>query len=106
MNELVRDIDLCLLEGCTVQKVDSGDWDLQIHLEPAGFVGIDGAWTYHHAWGETSHNKNAIPVGTLSCLVDRTIARLRVDPGASFTLIFSDGTRLTVPEAPGAYTLA
>ena len=94
-----EDLDLSVFRGAALIQVALGEFQVQFHFQPDGYIGVEGHWELRDASGALvdqavpNAEREAYRVHTL---LGHTVTATQVDPPRSFTLTFHDGKTLTV----------
>ncbi len=99
MNGVPADLDLTFFHGAEVIQVCLGQYQLQIHFQPAGAIFIEGGWELLDAAGERidrSYDAPERPPYQLHRLLGRRVVGSEVAAPISFALRFDGGDLLRV----------
>jgi hypothetical protein len=105
------DLDLRPFVGGFLTQISLGEFDLQFHFVGdrgihLGTISVQGGWELRDSHSEVidkATDNNARAEYRIHRLLGRTVTAVRIDPPQSFTVIFDNGSALTVLDDSDGY---
>jgi hypothetical protein len=93
------DLNLDFLLGATLTMIGLGEFDLQLHFDPEGYIHVEGGWALYGPDAnplDRSMSHSERTEYRLHILIGKSVTSWGTDPPRSFDLVFSDGSHLRV----------